>query len=151
MRIVSRYYLSESNAGAGLAANETSNAGLVLHNAVRDAHFTAERRQKDDELKTKKVTIITWSSKFGYRNKLIQQLKQLTWGKQTYANNTKQQLYNAIIIHSELYARSPDVKATQSSYYPHACHQRRTLNHEGCINRRATRYATLFHGNVHIV
>ena len=59
MRNVSRYYLSEGNAGAGLAANETSNAGLVLHNAVRDAHFTAERRQKDDELKTKMVTIIT--------------------------------------------------------------------------------------------
>ena len=59
MRNVSNYYMSEGNAGAGLAANKTSNAGLVLHNAVRDAHFTAERRQKDDELKTKMVTIIT--------------------------------------------------------------------------------------------
>ncbi len=85
MRIVSRYYLSESNAGAGLAANETSNAGLVLHNAVRDAHFTAERRQKDDELKTKMVTIITWSLKVGYR-KIISTIKTYWTWKQTCLN-----------------------------------------------------------------
>lgn len=68
---MSKSYLSKSNAGAGLAANKTSNAGLVLHNAVRDAHFTAERRQKDDELKTKMVTIITWSLKLCYIKKIF--------------------------------------------------------------------------------
>jgi len=50
VQLVTRVNLGEGNAGAGLAADQTTKTGLVLDDAIGDSHLTAESGQEDDQL-----------------------------------------------------------------------------------------------------
>ena len=43
-------YIGDSQTGGSLPVDDFSESSLVLHNTVRNTHFSAQCRQKQDEL-----------------------------------------------------------------------------------------------------
>lgn len=48
-----RVNLSESNTGTGFSMDKTTQSGFALDDTIWDSHFTAQSRQKDNQLKHK--------------------------------------------------------------------------------------------------
>lgn len=55
--------MSETNASARLATDQATETGLVLHDAVRNAHLAAQGRQENDQLD--RVNIVSDDDQLG--------------------------------------------------------------------------------------